>query len=355
MMQEESLNEPTKFQELGEALRQRRELKGLEIEDIALRIKVSAKNLQAIEEGKPDGLPQPVFTRGFIRSYAQLLEMDREEVEALLTDAFPDVMVNNINAERTTDAREQSVGINSPVLPKKLFGLLGVLILLGAIGAGVWLYFGGLDKLTGNAPAWESRQTTQEPAAGPDAVLDGETRPAALAQADSAAQAPADPGPADNTLAAERAGQANQSGQAAPPAASQPTAEAPPLAGSSSGQSAQATAPAPPASQTANQAASGQTAVSSTVVRTSSNPPAGVHQVQISVVSGRSWIGIQADNTTSRNFELRTGSSYRLEFRQRATVTIGNAAGVQVTYNGQRVPFTAREGEVKILRFPPAG
>lgn len=330
MQEEESLNEPTKFQELGTALRQQRERKGLEIEDIALRIKVSAKNLQAIEAGSPDGLPQPVFTRGFIRSYAQVLEMDLGAVETLLKEAFPEVMVNNINAERTTDAREQSVGINSPAVPKKFFAGLGLLILLGAIGAGVWLYLGGLDKLTGSttaAPVGESPQITRQPDAG---------------------EAPPRPDPARD----ENPAPAAEGAPAAPPQAESTPPSATPPAAMASSQPA-----APPAAQplqTSEQPASG-TAVSSTVVRTSSNPPAGVHQVQISVVSGRSWIGIQADNTTSRNFELRAGSSYRLEFRQKASITIGNAAGVQVTYNGQRVPFTAREGEVKILRFPPAG
>lgn len=342
MQEEESLNGPTKFQELGSALRERREQKSLEIEDIALRIKVSAKNLQAIEAGNPAGLPQPVFTRGFVRSYAQVLEMDLSEVEALLKEAFPEIMVNNINAERTTDAREQSVGINSPVVPKKFFAGLGLLILLGAIAAGVWLYLGGLDKLTGGsqtAPAGETSQISGEPASDGISPVD---------QADLSADE--NSGPA----AGSGAGQADSAPATPPLAESAPPATAPPTT-VASGQAPQASAP--PATQPAQaggQAESG-TAVSSTVVRTSSNPPSGVHQVQISVVSGSSWIGIQADNTTNRNFELRTGSSYRLEFRQKATITLGNAAAVQVTYNGQRVPFTARDGEVKILRFPPAG
>lgn len=332
--QEESLNEPTKLLDLGAALRKRREHKGLELEDIALRIKVSAKNLRAIEAGSQEGLPQPVFTRGFIRSYAQVLEMDREEVESLLREAFPDDLVNNINAERTTDAREQSVGINSPVVPRKLFAALGLLLLLGAIGAGVWLYLGGLDKLTGGGvpAAREAAQRPQAPAT-PPAGLEapelqaGQPDPLELAEAEPPqATSPAPPAASPATAAA--AGQTPEPAPASELAASERSA--------------------PPAE-------SAPTAVSSTVVRTSGNPPSGVHQVQINVTSGRSWIGIQADNANARNFELRSGSSYRLEFRQKATVTIGNAAGVQVTYNGQRVPFTAREGEVKVLRFPPAG
>ncbi|MDR1125415.1 MAG: DUF4115 domain-containing protein [Deltaproteobacteria bacterium] len=335
MMQEENFNETSKFQELGTALRKRREQQGLDIEDIALRIKVSVKNLQAIEAGRQAGLPQPVFTRGFIRSYAQVLEMDPGEVETLLKAAFPEVLVNNINADRTTDAREQSVGINSPALPKKFFAGLGLLVLLGAIGAGVWLYLGGLDKLTG-PPAGESAPSLREPAGDSTPALEeGEQS----AQAGPVARAGSTPDPdarlAESAPLAESGG---ESGTTARPTVS------PPAAG----------AVGPPAARTGNQE-SDQAAVSSTVVRTSSNPPAGIHQVQISVLSGRSWIGIQADDAASRNFELRTGSSYRLEFRQKATITIGNAAGVQVTYNGQRVPFTAREGEVKILRFPPAG
>jgi cytoskeleton protein RodZ len=57
-----------------------REEKGLSLKEISTQTRISVSVLDAIEKGKYHLLPEPVYTRGFIRTYAQLLEINSEDV-----------------------------------------------------------------------------------------------------------------------------------------------------------------------------------------------------------------------------------------------------------------------------------
>ncbi len=61
-----------------ETLKEKREQKGLTIEEVADRLKVSKKYLLLLEKGELSGLPEPVFVKGYIRAYCKLLEIDSE-------------------------------------------------------------------------------------------------------------------------------------------------------------------------------------------------------------------------------------------------------------------------------------
>lgn len=61
---------------LGEILRQARLEKGKTLEEIAEETKIRVRYLQAIEDGKLDILPGHFYTRGFIKSYAEAVDLD---------------------------------------------------------------------------------------------------------------------------------------------------------------------------------------------------------------------------------------------------------------------------------------
>ncbi|MDR1360345.1 MAG: helix-turn-helix domain-containing protein, partial [Deltaproteobacteria bacterium] len=75
--------------ELGQQIRARREEAGLNIEDVAARIKVSSRILLAIEAGAMEALPHVVYTKGFTRSFALVVGLPPEEVAARLEEIFP--------------------------------------------------------------------------------------------------------------------------------------------------------------------------------------------------------------------------------------------------------------------------
>jgi cytoskeleton protein RodZ len=62
--------------DVGQTLRQRREALGYTLEEVQAATKIRLRYLQAIEAGRAQDLPGPVYTRGFIRSYANFLELD---------------------------------------------------------------------------------------------------------------------------------------------------------------------------------------------------------------------------------------------------------------------------------------
>ena len=70
---------------LGDALRQQREQMGVTLQQAAEDTRIREKFLQAIESGDYQSLPGTVYTKGFLRNYAQYLNLDAEEILALYT------------------------------------------------------------------------------------------------------------------------------------------------------------------------------------------------------------------------------------------------------------------------------
>ena len=57
----------------GENLRRERELRGVDLRDIADATKISVRFLQALEQDRVDVLPGGIFPRAFVRQYAKEL------------------------------------------------------------------------------------------------------------------------------------------------------------------------------------------------------------------------------------------------------------------------------------------
>ncbi len=70
---------------VGMALRDARERLGMSVNDIADRIKFAPRQVEALESNDFSHLPQSTFLRGFVRSYARVLQLD----ETVLLAALP--------------------------------------------------------------------------------------------------------------------------------------------------------------------------------------------------------------------------------------------------------------------------
>jgi cytoskeleton protein RodZ len=64
----------------GEILRSARQAKNLSIDQVSAAINIRPSMLKAIEDGQFFGLTDPLYLKGFIRSYAQYLELKDEEI-----------------------------------------------------------------------------------------------------------------------------------------------------------------------------------------------------------------------------------------------------------------------------------
>src|SRR5262245_44457031 len=68
--------------EFGSTFKARREAKGLSLEQIATETRINTRFLDAIERDDFQVLPGGIFSRGFVRAYAEALGMDPNEAVA---------------------------------------------------------------------------------------------------------------------------------------------------------------------------------------------------------------------------------------------------------------------------------
>ncbi|MCK9988859.1 MAG: hypothetical protein AzoDbin1_05331 [Azoarcus sp.] len=87
----------------GEQLRLARDQKGFSIEDVAVRLKVPARYVTAIEQGDVAVLPEPMFVRGYVKAYARMVGIDAEELLASLAPV-------EVKAPKPLTSMEKSTG-----------------------------------------------------------------------------------------------------------------------------------------------------------------------------------------------------------------------------------------------------
>src|SRR6185503_8578116 len=73
---------PAEVSSFGETLRRERELRGIDLREVAEATKISVRFLQALENGRIDILPGGIFPRAFVRQYAAYLGLDPERTVA---------------------------------------------------------------------------------------------------------------------------------------------------------------------------------------------------------------------------------------------------------------------------------
>ena len=69
---------------VAEQLRQAREAKNLTVQQVVEITKIRTDHLRALEEGNFDVFSAPVYIRGFVRGYANLLKLDVPQIMAAL-------------------------------------------------------------------------------------------------------------------------------------------------------------------------------------------------------------------------------------------------------------------------------
>src|SRR5688500_5503325 len=72
----------------GENLRRERELRGVDLHEMAEATKISVRFLQALEQDRVDVLPGGIFPRAFVRQYGKYLGLDPERLVAEFVFAF---------------------------------------------------------------------------------------------------------------------------------------------------------------------------------------------------------------------------------------------------------------------------
>ncbi len=160
---------------VGAILREARERSGMSVGDVANRLKFSARQIAALEEGDFAQLPETTFLRGFVRSYARLLQLD----EAPLLAALPAPPEPQVPAEQKP---VESPFPNLYALRKtNILWLAAALVVAVIILVFTWPRGGeqaapGAEEKVASAPVAASAVTEALPASAPIVTTPPETQ-----------------------------------------------------------------------------------------------------------------------------------------------------------------------------------
>lgn len=168
---------------LGALLRQAREQKGLSIGEVAERLKFSARRVEALENGDYQGLPEPVFIKGLLRTYIRFLELDEQAVAEKLQQIFPSATLHESKAVPPADLsfRDTPVKKNVPAW------IIGVVILV-VIGIAVYAWQSKSSAENARQTAAASQETGAQAASLP-AVEASNVKVVPMSSSDVAASA----------------------------------------------------------------------------------------------------------------------------------------------------------------------
>lgn len=314
------------LEELGMALRAEREERGLSLEEVADRLKISARHVRALEEADVASLPHPAYTKGFLRAYAGLLGLAQTELDEALHSLSPQENITPAQTVYVTAVSRRSF------LPGRLLTmLLALLVILGVLYA-LWstgLLQEGVDMLRGDS-------STVSRVARP-AGLPSPSSEDRLAGADPLAVVPVLP---------------LTETPVAPPAVPQSVAATPDAASPEASAAHAVSTSTPDAVSASATPADDPVVAERPEVHDTAVAADGTHQVEL-IATGACWVLAHADKLPARQFSLDRGGSVTLTFDERLDLRLGNAGGVRILYDGQEQPSPGTAGQVRNLVFPP--
>jgi cytoskeleton protein RodZ len=287
---------------LGPYLRSVREQQGIDLQDIASLTKIQPKFIEAIEADDYKQLPKGPFVVGFLRSYAQCLSLDADEVVAFFqahhhkrTPGLP-VSPRQRSAQQCPAPTSRASWLRGAILS------IGLAVLVVAL---LWLLRSGPS---------EPQATPQRPAS----TATGE--PSATRQAASVPSAFPPPPPPQETTTSHMATTPSHS-VSSTAIATAPTTTAP--------QQAEAVPP-----DTPTRALSEEPVLAL--------PPL-VLRVQ---ALEETWMRVDIDDETRREALIQTGENIEWKANKQFSLTLGNLKGVRVLLNDRELDLPATRSNV---------
>ena len=288
--------------DFGGKLKQAREQRGISLRQIASSTKISVVALEALERNEISKLPGGIFSRAFVRSYADEIGLDPEETVKDFLAAFPDdtVRIGSPQAVQQHKDTEESAFESRQHMARTLFKLVLVSLPLGAL----LLYV----STRGGPPA--------RPPAGPTARAAQTARPATPAE-----RAPVVPTVEGTAPETETSASARGSGAA-------------PAGGGE-------VAAAPTAGPVAGAPAAAETGAAESGLRLEIAP------------TGVCWVSLTVDGTLVLARVMQPGERIARRIRTDAVIQVGDAGAFAYTLNGRPGRPLGDTGQVRTLRITP--
>jgi Uncharacterized protein conserved in bacteria len=297
----------------GERMRREREMRGVSLEEISDSTKIGTRSLKAIEDNEFQKLPGGIFNKGFVRAYAKFLGLDQDETVADFDAAWKEHQL----------ATGQSIELALPVeeppqeparAPWAL--LISALVLLAAIVGLGWFF------VVKN----HSAGTTNSPAAAKTAL-----QPSNVQRVDT------------QPTSASNAGVLTDS------------RESPQL--TSQSKSNRDSSP-----DTGKSKPSAHDGKAETALPSDSSPPGAIavqsvaSPIQLKVVAHEnSWYSLSADGKDLGQGFLSADKSRNVHAQKEVRLKLGNAGGVDISFNGKPVNLDGEPNQVRELTFTPQG
>jgi cytoskeleton protein RodZ len=314
----------------GEELKRQREKKKITLDQVSVSTKISVRMLRALEEEKFDQLPGGIFNKGFVRAYSRYLGMDEEKAVAdYLAASTPEQspIAEDLELRAIAEQRDKERHRQARLRKDFPWGWVATVLLLIALGFSLWGIRSGRD-----GQREEVGGTRSEPA---DASGRNKSAPVLSTASETKKNVPVSSQPVlqdaathpENTPAAK--------------------ALAAPSSSTSSASSSSSSSTSAPGSEDADDSSDAPA-----VVR--SNNANRTFTVLVTA-NDSSWLSITADGK-----EIFTGTLIAPGVQLvRATDTIviraGNLGGLDIDFNGKRLPAQGSAGEVKTLTFQRQG
>ncbi|MCP9465065.1 MAG: DUF4115 domain-containing protein [Nitrospira sp.] len=297
------------MESIGEFFKQVREAKGLTIDEVSSKTRIRADFVRALEEGNFSKLPDQVFAKGFVRSYARSLGLDEEDaIQRFIRsagafyekqDERERLRLRQLEEERKRQANRKVVGVSIAMAAVALVVLL-------SREQSTTIRHADVEQVFGEQTNGES--TKEESAVAPSRES-GESEPAMGGgkQSDKGA-----------TSALSSSTEQTRRHEPTPP----PIAMARPDALSV---------------QTLSPGADGPLGGISFEGGSSSADEPLVLDLEATELS---WVVVQVDNGSPQESLLRPGEKVRWKGHHQFVLTLGNAGGVKAELNGKpQKPF----------------
>jgi cytoskeleton protein RodZ len=311
------------MESIGEFFKQVRETKGLTIDEVASKTRIRTDFVKALEDGNFAKLPDQVFARGFVRSYARSLGLDEEDAIHRFTQsagAYYDkqvererLKVRQAEEERKRQANRKAVAIAIGI------AILTLIFLLSREQSSLLV-----RKSSSDVPVSTSKRSvppTPEPQEAPSSQQ-------ASPQAEVAP--PVSPSTTPKPKPSES--------PAIPPKAAEPNTTGP------------TTAPVPKAAVTQEMAAPAPSSLGSDGPLggiSLEGPAAAEGQLALDLEATElSWVVVQIDGGSPQEALLRPGEKARYKGQDQFTLTLGNAGGVKAELNGKPQKAFGPSGKV---------
>lgn len=303
----------------GTVFAARRESLGMSIADVSAKLKLSRRQIEALESDDYANLPGNTFVRGFVRNYARLLELDPQPLIAFLDQHLPKETVQAVLPR----LRDQSLPVLRPEGATSLRGFViaffVVILVMGLAGGAYWYY----EKLNHAEP--ELAFATHTPPVNAITAQPSAEPMATVGVEDTQAAKPEPVVPVDAVPVVVTPPPANLPGSPPPlvtPAATQP---APPVV----------SIPATPAAATSASAISNPPQVAPSATQSD------VGDVRIAARRD-SWVLVtDASGKRLVNELMAAGQVRSVSGKAPYKVRIGNGPYTDLTYKGRPVDLTA--------------